>query len=131
MKCTFGILKMRFRILRNAVLSRKEETVDNIMTTCCILHNMILTFDRKDITAWESNVDWESLDPNPEEEDLAGAGAQTTTTGPEASPEEEGVSSLVCEIHINTRTKKIILVAKKNIEPNEEILFNYGSGFWH
>ena len=35
-----------------------------------------------------------------------------------------------CEIHINPRTKKIRLLATKNIEPNEEILFNYGSGFW-
>ena len=53
-ECTFGVLKARFRILRNAVRFHSCQTVENIMRTCCMLHNIILEHDGEC-----SRVDWE------------------------------------------------------------------------
>ena len=50
-ECTFGILKCRFKILDYAVpyhgktWGRYREKVDNVMWTCCILHNLCLKHD--------------------------------------------------------------------------------------
>lgn len=60
-ECTFGILKARFRILRNAVLLQTQQQIDNVFTTCCMLHNILLKFDGLDL--WE-DVDWETVDPD-------------------------------------------------------------------
>ena len=65
-ECVFGILKARFRILKNAINYHYHEDVENIMFLCCILHNMLLTCDGLDtFSSWE-NVDWNSMDPDPE-----------------------------------------------------------------
>jgi hypothetical protein len=50
-ECTFGILKRRFRILKVPMPYRTKEDVDNIMFTCCVLHNILLDHD-----AWEWTV---------------------------------------------------------------------------
>ena len=62
-ECTFGILKIRFQILKNGIEYHHEDTVEQIFKTSCILHNMILDFDCQDITEWE-NVNWIKEDPN-------------------------------------------------------------------
>ncbi|CAM9749108.1 unnamed protein product, partial [Ectocarpus fasciculatus] len=49
-ECFFGILKGRFRILKLAMAYQSQERIDNVFFTCCILHNMLHTFD----TAWTS-----------------------------------------------------------------------------
>ncbi len=49
----------RFRILKNPINFHEQITMDNIMKTCCMLHNIILKFDNPE---WE-NVDWAKLDP--------------------------------------------------------------------
>jgi hypothetical protein len=41
----FGILKIRFRFLKNFNILRTQSSVDNAFVTCCILHNMILRSD--------------------------------------------------------------------------------------
>ena len=38
-ECSFGILKKRWRILKNHLLIRKKAQIDNIVFTCAILHN--------------------------------------------------------------------------------------------
>jgi hypothetical protein len=44
-ECVFGILKIRFRILKYPMRFWNKETVDNVFQTCCILHNMLLHHD--------------------------------------------------------------------------------------
>jgi hypothetical protein len=50
-ECTFGILKRRFRTLKVPMQYWAKEDVDNIMFTCCVLHNILLEHD-----AWEWTV---------------------------------------------------------------------------
>lgn len=45
-ECTFGILKMRFAILKSGFRCHKFSTVDDIFKTCCALHNQLLEYDR-------------------------------------------------------------------------------------
>jgi hypothetical protein len=44
-ECTFGIVKSRFRILKVPMLNTELSGVNNIFTTCCIFHNMLLDYD--------------------------------------------------------------------------------------
>ena len=60
-ECTFGILKGRWRILKNAILLQTQQQVDDVFHTCCMLHNILLKFDGLD--KWE-DVDWNNLDPD-------------------------------------------------------------------
>jgi hypothetical protein len=65
-ECLFGILKNRFRFLWGYNESKSYETIEKAFKTCCILHNMILDFDRgyhEAMKAWE-NVDWSTIDPD-------------------------------------------------------------------
>lgn len=41
----FGILKSRFRFLKNFNNMSKQSSIDNAFVTCCILHNMMLETD--------------------------------------------------------------------------------------
>jgi hypothetical protein len=43
------------------MLFQKRESIDNIMWTCIILHNMILTADGRD-QMWEHGMKWDSVD---------------------------------------------------------------------
>lgn len=70
-ECCFGILKNRFRFLKNVVTLQKREDVENSFVTCCIIHNLILQFDGLDIL-WESDINWKIVHPvdvNQEDED--------------------------------------------------------------
>ncbi len=51
-ECTFGILKKRWRILKNHMLIRDKARIDNIVFTCAILHNMLIENDK-----WEDEDD--------------------------------------------------------------------------
>ncbi|CAM9101396.1 unnamed protein product, partial [Pylaiella littoralis] len=55
-ECFFGILKARFRILKLAMTYQKQERLDYVFFTCCILHNMLHTYDGMDNL--EENVNW-------------------------------------------------------------------------
>ena len=46
-ECTFGILKQRFRYLRNKIQHHSVFIIEAAMKTCCMLHNMLLHFDGK------------------------------------------------------------------------------------
>ena len=45
MKCTFGILKGRWRILKSGVRIYGVNSVDYVWFTCCALHNWLLDID--------------------------------------------------------------------------------------
>lgn len=47
-ECLFGSMKKRFRILRDAMPFQYAKDIDNIMFTCCVLHNWLLRVDGKD-----------------------------------------------------------------------------------
>ncbi|CAN0213958.1 unnamed protein product, partial [Pylaiella littoralis] len=55
-ECFFGILKMRFRILKLAMTYQKQERLDYVFFTCCILHNMLHTHDG--MGGLEEDVNW-------------------------------------------------------------------------
>lgn len=55
-ECFFGVLKGRFRVLKLRLTYHSRESIDNIFFTCCILHNMLHTFDG--MGKFEENVDW-------------------------------------------------------------------------
>ena len=55
-ECTFGILKKRWRILKNHILIRKKARIDNIVFTCAILHNMLIEYDK-----WEDEDDLDDI----------------------------------------------------------------------
>ena len=61
-ECCFGILKCRWRILKDAIMLQSQALIDTVFFGCCILHNLILEFDGLD-TRWENDVDWETLNP--------------------------------------------------------------------
>ena len=63
-ECTFGVMKSRFRILRNGMRFHKKVIVDAVMITCSILHNMLLHCDGIDMSQWDTDEDWENIDPN-------------------------------------------------------------------
>ena len=63
-ECCFGILKGRFRFLRQGILLQTQAKIDTAFFTCCILHNMILAADGLD-KRWEDNVEWDVLNPQP------------------------------------------------------------------
>ena len=60
-ECTFGILKGRFRILKNAIRLKFEDDIEALFRTCVFLHNILLQFDGF------LNPDWLVVDPNVEE----------------------------------------------------------------
>jgi hypothetical protein len=68
-ECTFGILKKRFRILKNGVPYSRAVT-NAIVRTCAILHNMLLVYDGLDEYKWNKNVDWEAENPEMIDEDI-------------------------------------------------------------
>jgi hypothetical protein len=71
-ECTFGILKRRFRILKQRMEFHDRGFIDNIFKVCCILHNMILVSDGNMVDEMMSEEYWEQMDPDQEDiEDLA------------------------------------------------------------
>ena len=68
-ECTFGILKSRFQILKG-IRFPEQNIVEATFVTCCIIHNMLLTLDHLDISAWELDAVWDSVDMNPKEWDM-------------------------------------------------------------
>jgi len=57
-ECAFGILKIRFRFLRNPVVYQDATILSNAFKTACMLHNMLLEYDGL------SDLKWENIDPD-------------------------------------------------------------------
>jgi len=62
-ECTFGILKQRFRILHNGMVYHEKDFIERMVQCCCILHNMLLSYDGLDHFEWEKDINWKSMDP--------------------------------------------------------------------
>lgn len=56
----FAALTGRFRMLKLPIASRKKELVDNIVLTCCTLHNMLRGLENLDVL--EAGVEWGGRD---------------------------------------------------------------------
>ena len=54
-ECSFGILKKRYQILKNAITWHKKSQIDNAVYSCVILHNMLHEFDGYD-ERWETEI---------------------------------------------------------------------------
>lgn len=65
-ECAFGILKGRFRFLRNGIQLHKQKDIDNVFFTCLILHNMLLKVDGLD--KYELGA-WDDVDPQEDNND--------------------------------------------------------------
>ncbi len=66
-ECFLGILKGRFRWLRNPTYLHHQKQIDNVVFLCGILHNMLLQYDGLDafsFDSWEEERDyWDHLHP--------------------------------------------------------------------
>jgi hypothetical protein len=64
-ECFFGVLKSRFRWLRNPITLHYQSQIDNAVFLCCMLHNMLLQYDGLDrFASWEQEREfWDDLAP--------------------------------------------------------------------
>ena len=62
-ECTFGIMKKRFTILDKGIDTKNIEETDQVVLTCCSLHNLLLQNDGRD-GAWEGGVAMDSNNTN-------------------------------------------------------------------
>ena len=53
-ECTFGVLKVRFRVLTSRMYRRKAADVENLFKLCCCLHDMIMR--ARDVRPGTGNV---------------------------------------------------------------------------
>jgi len=72
-ECFFGGLKMRWRILLDRVEYHSLHIIDAIFKCCCILQNLLLSWNGQDVESMMSADYWERHDPD------------------DAQPEREGV----------------------------------------
>ncbi|CAB1115914.1 unnamed protein product [Ectocarpus sp. CCAP 1310/34] len=102
-ECFFGIVKGRFRILKLSIPYHKQEDIDNVFFTCCILHNMLHSYDNKsemeEEPNWAGNAGLHNAWEHNPSLDLSSVGAK----GSSASTEDVEVES-----GFNTRRKQLI-----------------------
>ena len=89
-ECCFGILKGRWRILKNGIRLWGIDNSDKVWLTCCALHNMLLEVDGLS-NQWKSGVpsNWET-DPD-NREDLPFALKRLATAGGKTSLDISGM----------------------------------------
>jgi hypothetical protein len=100
-ECAFGILKKRSRICRLPFLIMKRSTVDNIIRTCIIMHNMLLQYDGLDIIG-DFDDDYKELS----NKDVAQLNTQDTDTG-ELPPDAWLEADIMAEdVRVNLSTEE-------------------------
>ena len=65
-ECVFGILKLRFKILKHPIRMHSPEAIHKMFVTCCVLHNLLLDYDGRD--TWRTEAG--SSDGNSTEYDV-------------------------------------------------------------
>lgn len=84
-ECFFGIVKSRFRIVKGVLQYHKKGDIDNIFFTCCILHNMLHTYDNMgemDVApGWTSSAHIDHTDGDDSSVDLSSVGAKDVQQG--------------------------------------------------
>jgi hypothetical protein len=86
-ECFFGLLKARFRLLTKAI-EYGVFVCDDVFKTCCILHNMLLTYDGLDGADMPHEDFWNALDPDLDDE--------VTLHNHDAIPSEAVLQSPAC-----------------------------------
>lgn len=64
-ECTFGILKKRFRFFDNKIEYHSFTVIEDAFKSACIFHNLLRRWD----SPVDSNVPWELIDPDSDEEE--------------------------------------------------------------
>ena len=68
-ECFFGVLEIRWRMLKNPIQYHDMRSITNLMKTCCVIHNMLLMYDGLSLDAWETGVNWDRLNPDDDAND--------------------------------------------------------------
>ena len=68
-ECFFGMLKARFRFFLNTIQFHSFLDIEKAFKTSCILHNMLLTYDGRDLQEWEKKIDWFTVNPDLEDDE--------------------------------------------------------------
>ena len=63
-ECTFGLIKMRFRLFLSQIQFHKFKDIEYAWKAAVMLHNLLITYDGNDLSEWERNLDWSSIDPD-------------------------------------------------------------------
>jgi hypothetical protein len=123
-KCTFGILKVRFRILGGSVNFHDQWKVDNVFVACCVLHNMNLLEDENSLV-WSSDQEWGLVDAEADDDadlmegkavlDLRRAREQRRSSGRLVSVDDEDLMH-----HVEIEIERNIIV-----ENDDEVDDNY------
>jgi hypothetical protein len=95
-ECFFGILKIRFRYIDGKIEITLFEDIDNVMYTCCILHNMLLKHDGyadkwKDLEGGDPDGEFDDLYDNPDHLETIAARALAKTRAAKPGNDDETV----------------------------------------
>lgn len=66
-ECAFGCLKERFRILKTGISARDVRSVQNVIVTCAILHNMVIDWKLREGVMNDQSTDQEPLGDLPKD----------------------------------------------------------------
>ena len=69
MECTFGVLKKRFKALKNALLIESKEDINTLFFAACVFHNMLHAHDGR-YERWGEDGSVDEADEIDEEEEL-------------------------------------------------------------
>lgn len=108
-ECTFGIIKARFRFLKNAVRYHYPDVIEAAFKCCAILHNILLKYDDLD------NINWENVLPDDEEQvepnDQVALDHDENVYPPQLQMEVDGTSEITLSVHNTTQgTFKKVLI---------------------
>ena len=107
---TFGIMKKRFKVLRNAMLFRDPKYIEKVFRACCTLHNLLLRYDRLD-TMGQRGQDWvKSKEVIRARDDTEGSRGRHVVRGPRNRSKAAGGME---QGHINLREALITHYAQK------------------
>ncbi len=124
-ECLFGIMKQRFRILRIPFEYHDPADITDVVRTCAILHNMMLLYDGLDLRLWEENIDWESIDPDGEDD--VDADLQETVAPhivlADAREEYQVNDIAICEVP--NRSQLLLTCTKQSLDMLNEYLRNH------
>jgi hypothetical protein len=111
-ECTFGILKIRFRILGGSVNFHDQWKVDNVFVACCILHNMNLTEDENNLV-WSSDQEWGIV--GAEDDDDADLMEGKMLVDLRRSREQRRISARIIPVNEVDLIEHVVIAKERNI----------------
>jgi hypothetical protein len=124
-ECFFGILKIRFRFIDGKIEIHLFEDIDNVMYTCCILHNMLLKHDgfsdmwKHLVECGDPDTDFHEVFDRPAHLDVINARARAKTAAAEPDLEEQDPMEVIHEGGWQTLHEKLVkhfVIAKRRGE---------------